>query len=49
MCAWKDFERVAVEIETDRAIRHVIHDHPDWPTEGRKRVRDFAQLAPKLR
>ena len=27
MCAWKDFERVAVEIETDRAIRRVIHDH----------------------
>jgi hypothetical protein len=36
---WKDFERIAVEIETDRAIRRLIHDHPDWPTEGRKRVR----------
>jgi hypothetical protein len=44
MCARKDFERVAVEIETDRAIRRVIHDHPDWPTEARKRVRDFARL-----
>jgi hypothetical protein len=42
MCAWKDFEWVALEIETDRAIRRVIHDHPNWPTKGRKRIRDSA-------
>jgi hypothetical protein len=34
MCAWKDFERIAVEIESNRVIGRVIHDHPDGEAQG---------------
>jgi hypothetical protein len=38
-CVRKSCERLDVEIELDRSIRYVIHNHPNKAVESRKRLR----------
>jgi hypothetical protein len=46
VCAWQYDERLAIEIEPDGAIRHVIHNHPNRAAERGKRIGILPDLLP---
>jgi hypothetical protein len=49
VCARKYFERVAIEIKPDGAIRRVIHNHRNRAAKGGKRLRNSTRFASEFR